>query len=299
MSVAERCLALSEMVDKIISFFDENDLINYHSFELHRRRVIDLFNQPLAQEALVRNSGHIRSLYIGTSGLLPVLAAAPPCSDINELMAEKIDMLGPLIRKNFNLTSVQLYGISGVVNLEELHEDLDPAHFDLASVSFSGQASLIQRLAYPHFRLKGLNFQLLIGNLPNQGLTLFALDTFYCEPMLIKSHCLRLTQKMLSILPNLKVFQQAWKGHLITRYHTVVDGKEETHQGRWAKIIQVYQQLRTLTQKMGLTLGCIVLRGSSEVELDFSFGTEPEREWVLKHVPQLLHNNNPLQTRQV
>ncbi|KAF9393287.1 hypothetical protein CPC16_002404 [Podila verticillata] len=266
MSVAERCLALSEMVDKIISFFDENDLINYHSFELHRRRVIDLFNQPLAQEALVRNSGHIRSLYIGTSGLLPVLAAAPPCSDINELMAEKIDMLGPLIRKNFNLTSVQLYGISGVVNLEELHEDLDPAHFDLASVSFSGQASLIQRLAYPHFRLKGLNFQLLIGNLPNQGLTLFALDTFYCEPMLMRVLELRCSTFCLG-------------------YHTVVDGKEETHQGRWAKIIQVYQQLRTLTQKMGLTLGCIVLRGSSEVELDFSFGTEVKAmELCLKHL---------------
>ncbi|KAF8953307.1 hypothetical protein BGZ52_013098 [Haplosporangium bisporale] len=277
MSAAERCLALSEMVDKIISFLDENDLIDYHSFELHRRRVIDLLNQPLAQEALVRNSGHIRSLYIGTSGLLPVFAAAPPCSDINELMAEKIDMLGPLIRKNFNLTSVQLYGIS----------DLDPAHFDLASVSFRGLASLIQGLAYPHFRLKGMNFQLLIGNPPNQGLTPFALDTFYCEPMLI-------FPAGMEGPPHYESVSWSTRG-----YHTVVDGKEETHQGRWAKIIQVYQQLRTLTQKMGLTLGCIVLRGSSEVELDFSFGTEPEREWVLKHVPQLLHNNNPLQPRQV
>ncbi|KAF9392797.1 hypothetical protein CPB97_009329 [Podila verticillata] len=115
-------------------------------------------------------------MYIGTSGLLPILAAAPPCTDIvcdvNKLMVEEIDLLGRLIRKNPNLTSVQLYGISGMgsisrnwckhfkpalrliqLSLACQHEDLDPAHFDQASVSFRGLASLIQQLAYPHFQL--------------------------------------------------------------------------------------------------------------------------------------------------
>ena len=84
-------------------------------------------------------------------------------------------MLGLLIRKNLNLASVQLYGVSGRVNLEELvqelltcpgliqlspacqHEDLGIDHFDQACVSFGGPESLIQGLTYPHFRLKILN----------------------------------------------------------------------------------------------------------------------------------------------
>lgn len=96
-------------------------------------------------------------------------------------------MLGLLIRKNLNLASVQHYGVSGRVNLEELvqelltfpgliqlslacqHEDFGNDHFDRACVSFRGLESLIQGLTYLHFRLKVLNLQLLIGNLPTKA----------------------------------------------------------------------------------------------------------------------------------
>ncbi|KAG0037948.1 hypothetical protein BGZ82_001489 [Podila clonocystis] len=212
MLASERCLMLPEMVDKIISVLDRNDQINClrinstwrdlgfshvfnsvwtypHSFELYDRRIRDLLNQPLAQEALMRNSGHIRNVCIEAPGLLHVLVAAPHCTNLvslechlREFAGEVAEMLGPLIRKNPNLSSVRLLDVSYTINLEQLIQTLQSCSGLIQlqleyrfehGVSSRGLASMIRGLAYPRFQLRDLRLHVLISDAPDQGLALF------------------------------------------------------------------------------------------------------------------------------
>lgn len=211
MSVTERCLALPEMIDRIISFLDVNDQINclrinatwyklalahafgqILAFTPYRRHVTHMFNshQSLAQEALKRNSGHIRSLYIGTPGILQALVDAPPCINLSSLqcdlaeLSENLDMIRQLIRKNPGLRRVHFYGVDACVNLQELTLELQTCHgltqFHLWSqrsnsvfgMNFRGLASLIHGLAYPRFRLKILHLDVLVNDSPDNDWTL-------------------------------------------------------------------------------------------------------------------------------
>ncbi|KAF9302972.1 hypothetical protein BGZ74_004549 [Mortierella antarctica] len=218
MLASERCLMLPEMVDKIISFLDKNDQITClrinstwrdlafpHTFNRalsysrsFERRIEDLLNQQLAQEALIRNSGHIRNVYTGTSGLLPVLIAAPLCTNLvslecnlSESARDVIEMLGPFIRKNPNLICVELFGVPYTINLEQLVQALQSCsgltrllleyQFE-HGVCSRGLASLIRGLAYPHLRLKDLHLDMLV-NAPDQGLALFEADRENSSPL--------------------------------------------------------------------------------------------------------------------
>ncbi|KAG0091127.1 hypothetical protein BGZ93_003061 [Podila epicladia] len=208
MLTSERCLMLPEMVDKVVTFLDKNDQIKClcinsawrdlalpHIFDSvlsysrsFERCIGDLLNQPHAQEALMRNSGHIRNVYTGTSGLLPVLIAAPHCTNLVSLECnlsvsakEVIEMLGPFIRKNPYLSSVELFGLPYTINLEQLVQALQscPGLTRLQleyrfehGVNSRALASLIRGLAYPHLRLKDLHLDMLL-NAPDQGLVLF------------------------------------------------------------------------------------------------------------------------------
>ncbi|KFH68789.1 hypothetical protein MVEG_05594 [Podila verticillata NRRL 6337] len=61
--------------------------------DLYRRHVTDLLIQPLAQEAFMRNSGHVRHLYIDhpTNILLSLLSNAPRCSNLAQLECEIVE----------------------------------------------------------------------------------------------------------------------------------------------------------------------------------------------------------------
>ncbi|KAF8953308.1 hypothetical protein BGZ52_013099 [Haplosporangium bisporale] len=141
--------------------------------------------QPLAQEALKRNAGHIRSLYIGTPGMLHVLVDALPCTQLVSLECnlanlswDTVNMLVQLIRRNPGLRRVYFYGVDAWVNLQQLALALQTCqgltHFHLCclrdqtpGVNFRVLASLIHGLTYPHFRLKSLHLDVLVKDPPD------------------------------------------------------------------------------------------------------------------------------------
>ncbi|KAF9314695.1 hypothetical protein BG003_003918 [Podila horticola] len=121
--------ALSEVIDKILSYLDKNDQIkclrvNTTWQKVAFRHVLGdalaplygykarLLNQPLAQEALVRNSAHIQSLHTYSSDiLLNLLGNAPHCTNLVslqcglfELTEERFGLLRQLVLKNPSLS---------------------------------------------------------------------------------------------------------------------------------------------------------------------------------------------------
>lgn len=213
--------ALSEVIDKILSYLDKNDQIkclrvNTTWQKVAFRHVLGdalaplygykarLLNQPLAQEALVRNSAHIQSLHTYSSDiLLNLLGNAPHCTNLVslqcglfELTEERFGLLRQLVLKNPSLSKVYFYHVSNRVDLEELAKALQSCQrlteFSLnchhavpgangnefaSKLDPRGLASLIRGLSYPTVQLKDLALGVSIGD-PPQGWTLFETD---CE----------------------------------------------------------------------------------------------------------------------
>ncbi|KAG0028801.1 hypothetical protein BGZ81_004413 [Podila clonocystis] len=212
MSAMDRCLALPEMVDKIISFLDMNGQINcacvnsaWNKLALARvfSRVIctpnnlRLLHQSLTRKALAQNSGYIQDLLINHPILLPILANAPNCTNLKGLQCDfanftkkQFDMLRKLIRKNPGLTRVRFYDVDSSIDLQELvhalqtcqgltlfnfsckdgYNFIQSTSFHITTVRSRGLASLIRGLAYPHFRLKCLGFEVRVGDTPEETL---------------------------------------------------------------------------------------------------------------------------------
>lgn len=203
-------MALPEMVDKFISFLDKNNQIKclrvnttWHIFTLlyifeyvvvteHNR---DLLNRPGPQRVLAQNAGHIRTLNINQPILLPLMAKASLCTDLEILQHNSIqysqvqlDMLGRLIRKNPRLVTVQLNSVSTSVDLEKLVLALQACKAlrrlylnckpnlrfyyrveHTSSVISRGLSVLLRGLAYPHLRLKRLMIEVRLGDAPGRA----------------------------------------------------------------------------------------------------------------------------------
>ncbi|KFH64545.1 hypothetical protein MVEG_09278 [Podila verticillata NRRL 6337] len=211
-------MTIPELISLIISFLDHNNRINCfcinstwrdlalaHVFSwvlgddseplLYQRRLGRLLDQPLAQEALARNSRHVRNLHIEqTDILLPLLANASSCTNLVTLQCnlisgipQQLAMLHQLIRKNPNLASLKVYDVSNIIDFEELVRALQTGsaltEFYLgydqlpgSIVTSNGLASLIRGLAFPRFRLKSLSLDVVIVDPPKQGWSLFETD---------------------------------------------------------------------------------------------------------------------------
>lgn len=211
-------MTIPELISLIISFLDHNnrikcfcinstwrDLALAHVFSsvlggdseqlLYQRRLGRLLDQPLAQEALARNSRHVRNLHIEqTDILLPLLANASSCTNLVTLHCNLITstpeqraMLHQLICKNPNLASVEVYDISNIVDLEELVQALQTVsaltelnlgcdQLPGSIVTSTGLKSLIRGLTFPRFRLKCLSLEVIIVDPPEQGRSLFETD---------------------------------------------------------------------------------------------------------------------------
>ncbi|KAF9300082.1 hypothetical protein BGZ74_008314 [Mortierella antarctica] len=142
MSATQKCLALPEMVDKIISFLDMNSQINcacvnsaWNKLALARvlHRVVATpgnhhqLHQPLTQKSIARNSGYTHELLINLPVLLSILANARNCTNLKGLLCDftnftkiQFDMLRKLIHKNPGLTKVRFYNVDASIDLQEL-----------------------------------------------------------------------------------------------------------------------------------------------------------------------------------
>ncbi|KAF9332206.1 hypothetical protein BG006_004919 [Podila minutissima] len=213
MSASERCQATPELVNMIISFLDNNDQLNClcvntmwhnlalanvlkhisdcpHDNILRRQKVLTLLAQPLVRSALVRNSGHIRSLEFGRFSILNLLVEAPNCTRLVSLRCylgifslRMLNMLAPFICQNPHLISVHFESIPGTIDLQELGRALQTCrglsslHLQMASnVSYTLLGSLIRDLARPHLWLKDLDLNLPVGDTPAEGWALFERD---------------------------------------------------------------------------------------------------------------------------
>ncbi|KAF9370629.1 hypothetical protein CPB97_002601 [Podila verticillata] len=209
MSATDRCMALPEMVDKIISFLDKNNQIKclrvnptWHKFALAyvyeyvhvSDHSLDLLNRPGSQRVLARNAGHIQTLNINHPILLPLMAKVKLCTNLEILQHNFIrytqahlDMLGKLIRKNPRLVTVQLNNVFASVNLQKLvpalqtcqglsrlylycQRDTYSRYSVEHCVSSHGLTTLLRGLAYPHLRLKRLIIEVCLGDAPGQAL---------------------------------------------------------------------------------------------------------------------------------